>query len=95
MAGAGSGLRAAAVLSWLSFVWRWSASELLGSGLHGHMKSPLMWATLAFAVGEHDKQVGFPFHTNKPVLSGILSKGLKSTPLVALLMSVDKRGQRM
>lgn len=51
------------------FGFHWSASEPLGPRVHLYMKSPLMWAELAFDVGEHDKQVGFPFHTNRPVLS--------------------------
>lgn len=81
MAGARSGLWAATVLFWLSccapgvFVFCWSASELLGPQLHLYMKSPLIWATLAFGVGDHDKQVGFLFHTNKPVLSGSSQRG--------------------
>lgn len=90
MAGAGSGLWAAAVLSWLSLtglpVYLCGAgqrSQILGPMLHLYMKSPLMWATLAFGVGEHDKQVGFPFHTNRPVLSLDSLKGSQINPLVA------------
>lgn len=89
MASTGSSV-AAAVLSWLSswaagaFVFHWSASEILGPRLHLYMKTPLMWATLSFSVGEQDTQVGFAFLTDRPVFSSllILSKGLKSTLLL-------------